>query len=104
MKFGIAKLPKTCYKSTEKRLNAKKNNNNKEVSSIEDRKEHTNFCYGGRKSFFIRQIQCRYYGGPGGPYPPSWFTKSTFFGTSRKVKKADNVAKRNYNIQSYLID
>ena len=25
-------------------------------------------------------------GGKGGPYPPSWFTENTFFGTSCKVK------------------
>ena len=36
MKFGIAKLPKTFYKHTEKIFHRKKNNNNnKELSLLE---------------------------------------------------------------------
>ena len=65
MKFGTAELPKTFYKNTEKSLNAKKKNN-KELSSFEDRKVNTNFCYGQRKSFVTWQIQCRCCGGQGG--------------------------------------
>ena len=41
-------------------------------------------------------------GGPGGPL--FWVTKNTFFGTSSNDKKTDNDAKRNNNIQSYLLD
>ena len=43
-------------------------------------------------------------GGQGGTCPPSWFTKNTVFGASCKGKKTDNDAKRNNNIQSYLLD
>ena len=50
MKFGIAKLPNTFCKTTKKKLKRKKNNN-KELSSIEDRKVNTNLCYDGRKRF-----------------------------------------------------
>ena len=84
MKFGIANLPKTFYKNTEKKLTRKKKYN-KELSSFEHRNVNTNFCYSGRKSFVIWQVQRHYYGGPGGPYPPSWFTKIVFFETSCKV-------------------
>ena len=47
MKFGIAKLPKTFYKNTEKSLYAKKNNE-KDLSSFQNRKVpvNTKFCYG----------------------------------------------------------
>ena len=103
MKIGIAKLPKIFYKDTENKLKRRKINN-KELSSIKNRKVSANFGYGGRKSFVTWQIQCRCYGGPAGPYPPSWFTKNTYFGTSCKVKKIDNDVKRNNNIQSYLFD
>ena len=37
-------------------------NNNKELSSFENRKVNTNFCYGGRKSYFLWQIQRHCYG------------------------------------------
>ena len=50
MKFGIAKLPKTSYKNTEKKLKRKKNYS-KELSSIENRKSNTNRCYDSRKKF-----------------------------------------------------
>ena len=33
-----------------------------------------------------------------------WFTENTFFGTSSNDKKTDNGAKRNNNIQFYLLD
>ena len=103
MKFGIAKLPKTFYKNTEKKFKRKKNNS-KELSSIKDRKVNTNFCYGGRKSFITWQIQWRCYVGPRGPYASTWFTKHTFLETLCKVKKTDNVTKTNNNIQSYLLN
>ena len=62
MKFGIAKLPKTFYKNTERKFKRKKsNNNNKALSSIENRKVNTNPSYDGRKSFVTWQIQCRHY-------------------------------------------
>ena len=76
MKFGIAKLPKTFYKNTKKKLRRKKNN--KELASFEDRNINTNFCYSGRKSFGTWQVQCHCYRGPGGPYPPSSLTKIRF--------------------------
>ena len=74
MKFGVAKLPASFCNNTEKSLNVKKNNN-KELSSIEDRKVNTNLCYDGRKSFLTWQIQCRRYGGPCLTF---WFSKNTF--------------------------
>ena len=40
----------------------------------------------------------------GGLAPPFWFTKNTIFGTSCTDKKTDNDAKRNNNVQSYLLD
>ena len=51
MKFGIAQLPKIFYKNNEKKKFKLKKESNKELSSIEDRKVHTKFCYDGRKSF-----------------------------------------------------
>ena len=48
MKFGIAKLTKTFYKNIKKSLNAK-DNNNKDIRSIEDTKVNKNwkekFCH-----------------------------------------------------------
>ena len=51
MKFGIAKLPQSFYKDTEKTLNAKKNN--KELSSIEDRKAKQIFVTKEENSFSL---------------------------------------------------
>ena len=89
VKFCIAKQPKTFYKNTEEKFKCKKKN--KEFSSFENRKVHTNFCYGGRKSFVTWQIQYHCYGGP---YPPSWFTKNMFLEhhvRSRKSTMVQNV-------------
>ena len=56
MKFSIAKLQKNILKTYQKSLKAKhKNNKNKELSSIEERKVNTNLCYNG-KSFVTWQI------------------------------------------------
>ena len=38
-----------------------------------------------------------------GPCPPCWFTTNVFFWTSCNDKKTDNDAKRNNNIQSFLL-
>ena len=49
MEFGIAKLPMTFQKHTNRSLNAKQQkNNNKELSSIEERKVNTNLSYDGK--------------------------------------------------------
>ena len=53
------------YRKKTKNLYAKKKNN-KELSSFEDRKVNTNFCYSERKSFVTLQVQCHCYGRPGG--------------------------------------
>ena len=42
--------------------------------------------------------------GAKGALPSFWLTKNTFFGTSCEVKKTNNDAKSNNNIQSYLLD
>ena len=39
-----------------------------------------------------------------GALPSFWLMKNTFFGTSCTVKKTNNDAKSNNNIQSYLLD
>ena len=64
MKFWHSKTAKIILqKYRNKSLNAKKkNNNNKELSSVGDRKVSENLCYDGRKSFVTWQIQCRRYG------------------------------------------
>ena len=36
--------------------------------------------------------------------PPFWFTKKKLFGTSCNDKKTDNDAKRNNDIQAYVVD
>ena len=77
MEFGIAKLPKSFYKNTEKNFKREKSNN-KELRSFKDRKVNTNLCYSGRISFVTWQVQCHCCGGPRGPYPPSWCTKIVF--------------------------
>ena len=106
MNFGIAKLPKTFYKKTppkkKKKLNAKENN--KELSSIEDRKVHTNLCVDSRKSFVTWQIQCRRYGGPGEGHLPFWWTKKLFLEHHVKTRKPTMIQKRNNYIQSSLHD
>ena len=51
MKFGIAKLPQELYKNIEKKFKRTQRNNNKELSSIEDRKVNTNLRNDGRKKF-----------------------------------------------------
>ena len=91
MKFGIAKLPQSFYKDTEKKFKRKKNN--KELSLIEDRKAKQIFVTKEENSFFTLQIHCRRYRGPREPCPPFWFTKNTFFEALR-YKKIDNDAKR----------
>ena len=83
---------KHSTKIPKKSLNAK--NSNKELSSFEDRKVHTNFCYGGRKSFVTWQIQCHCSGGAGGPNPHLGLQKIRFFEhhvRSRKPTMMQNV-------------
>ena len=76
----MAKLSQKHFnKNMEKSLNAKTENNNKEFSSIADRKINTNLCYDGGKSFVILQIQSRRYRGP---CPHFGLQKILFFRTS----------------------
>ena len=99
MQLDVAKLAKTFYKNTDKKVQTQKKN--KELSSIEDRKVNNKSLLRWKKKFVTCQIQCRRYGGPCLLF---WFTKNTFFATSCNNKKADNDAKRTNNIQSYLLD
>ena len=78
MKFGRAKLPKIFHKNAEKKFKRKKNNN-KELSSFENGKVNANFCYGGEKVFSLGKFSAVATECQGRPYPPSWFTKNTFF-------------------------
>ena len=59
MKFGIAKLPRSFYKDTEK--NAKKNN--KELSLIEDRKAKQIFVTKEENSFSLCEFNAVAIGG-----------------------------------------
>ena len=96
MEFGMAKLPKTFYKNTEKWFKSKK-----KLSSIKDRKVNTSIHYNGRKSFVTRQIQCRHTRGLAHAF---WCTKNTCFGASCNDKKSGNDTKRIINTQFYLDD
>ena len=65
MEFGIAKLPKTFYKNTEKNFKREKSYN-KELRSFKDRKVNTNLCYSGRISFVTWQVNAIAAGVQGG--------------------------------------
>ena len=101
MKYGIAKLPQTFYKNTEKKsLNAKK----QIISSIEDRKVNTSLCYDRRKSFITWQVRAVAIEDQEGLAPHFRLEKILFFGTSCNDKKTENDAKKNNNHPSYLLD
>ena len=68
MKFGMAKLPQSFYKDTEKNFKRKKSN--KELSLIDDRKVMQIFVT-IENFFFTFQIKCRCIRwGHGEPWPP----------------------------------
>ena len=61
MKLGIAKLPQSFYKATEKNFKCKKNN--KELSSIEDRKAKQIFVTNEENSFSLCKFNAVAIGG-----------------------------------------
>ena len=100
MKFGIAKLPKTFHKNTEKR----RNNDNYELSAFEDRKVITNLCYTMEEKVLSLGKFSAVATGSKGALLPFWFTKNAFFETSCNDKKTDDDAKSYEDIISYLLD
>ena len=104
MKFGIAKLPNTLYKNTEKSLNSTKKQQQK-IKLIQGQNSKSKFLLRWKKKFCHSANSVPLLlGGQEGLCVPSWFTKNTFFGASRKVKKTGNEAQRDNNIQFYLLD
>ena len=78
MKFGIAKLPQSFYKDTEKNFKRKKSN--KELSLIDDRKVNANLCHDRKNFFSLFKLSAVAFGGATGNLgPPFWFIKIFFW-------------------------
>ena len=81
-----------------------KRKKNKELNSIEDRKVNTNLCYVGRKKVLaLGKFSTVAPRGQEG-FAPDFGLLKYFFGESCCDKKTDKNAKRNNDIQSYLLD
>ena len=79
MKYGIAKLSQSFYKDTEKNFKRKKKYNDKELSSIEDRKAKQIFVTKEENSFSLCKFSAVAIGGQVGLAPHFGLLKILFW-------------------------